>query len=79
MYANYNGKSGGYVRDLVYSFCVRHNLFIGGTNEQYSKMFDLVGEGISCRELANLIWLCSPNVDREVLYKSLHKEVYEKL
>lgn len=75
----YNGISGGYVRDLVYSFCVRHNLFTGGTNGQYNKMFDLVGEGISCRELANILWLCSPNDDREALYKSLHKEVYEKL
>ena len=75
----YNGISGGYVRDLVYNFCVRHNLFTGGTNGQYNKMFDLVGEGISCRELANILWLCSPNADREALYKSLHKEVYEKL
>lgn len=75
----YNGISGGYVRDLVYSFCVRHNLFTGGTNRQYNKMFDLVGEGLSCRELANILWLCSPNADREALYKSLHKEVYEKL
>ena len=75
----YNGISGGYVRDLVYSFCVRHNLFTGGTNGQYNKMFDLVGEDISCRELANILWLCSPNADREALYKSLHKEVYEKL
>ena len=75
----YNGKSSFYVRDLVYNFCVKHNLFIDGTNEQYDKMYELVSEGISCRDLTTIIWLCSPRTDREELYKLLHKEVYEVL
>ena len=50
--------------------CIREDWFTGGTNSQYEKLFDLNREGASLEDLALVIWLCSPRVDREeVLHK----------
>lgn len=43
----------------LYELCVSNNWFTCGSNRQYNKMFELSEQGISLKELARIIWLCS--------------------
>ncbi len=43
----------------LYTLCNKQQLFTCGTNEQYSKMFELAGSGVTRDELAYILYLCS--------------------
>lgn len=47
--------------DKVYQACNKYQWFTGGTTSQYEKMFDKVANGASLKEVAQMIWLCTPN------------------
>ena len=46
-------------REALRQYCIRNKLFTCGTNEQYKKMFDAVGEQLPLHDIATIIWLCS--------------------
>ena len=60
--------------DGLYTLCNKLRWFTGGTVEQYEKMFDLVREGATRKELALVIWLCTPDKTRESIEKILDDE-----
>ena len=43
----------------LYGLCTREQLFTCGSVDQYSKMFQLAGDGITKDELAYILYLCS--------------------
>lgn len=49
--------------DDLRTFCIKHDYFTSGTNEQYSRLFDLCRAGASVEALASVIWACSPAAD----------------
>ena len=57
----------------LYLVCNDNNWFTGGTNQQYSKLFELNSSGASLEELALAIWLCSPRASRESIRKALEE------
>lgn len=59
--------------------CIKYNWFTGGSNEQYSKLFEMNNDGASLHELALIIWLCTPNADVQVIELILFKEFREEL
>lgn len=62
----------------LYSLCNRYKWFVGGTREQYNKLFDMERKGRSAKELALVIWLCSPGYTEEQIYDILKNEGYVK-
>ncbi len=62
--------------------CIKNDYFTEGSNEQYSKLFDLNSEGATLEEMALVIWICSDAEvnTRESILETLqeaHKE-YEQ-
>lgn len=51
--------------------CIRHDWFTGGSCEAYEKLFQRCEEGADLNELALLIWVCTPDVDRKEIYYKL--------
>ena len=62
----------------VYYLCNKYHWFTGGTNEQYEKMFSRVPECHTYSDLAELIWLCTPDSTIEDITHKL-KEYSKKL
>ena len=62
----------------VYYLCNKYDWFTGGTNEQYEKMFSRVPECHTYSDLAELIWLCTPDSTIEDITHKL-KEYSKKL
>ena len=60
--------------DGLYALCNKLHWFTGGSVEQYEKMFDLAREGASLKELALVIWMCTPDRTRENIEKILDDE-----
>ena len=56
----------------------KYDWFTGGTNEQYEKMFSIVPECHTYSDLAELIWLCTPDSTIEDIIQKL-KEHSKKL
>ena len=51
----------------LYELCVKKNYFTCGDSSQYGKMFDLAENGASSHDIALVIWLCSDNIDFDVI------------
>ena len=51
--------------------CIKHDWFTGGSCEAYDKLFERCRDGADFDELALLIWLCTPNVNRKEIYYQL--------
>lgn len=47
--------------ERVYRACNKYQWFTGGTNSQYEKMFNKIENGVSLKEVALMIWLCTPD------------------
>lgn len=43
----------------VYIMCNEKQFFTAGTNDQYSRMFDMVKNNVDWHKIALVIWLCS--------------------
>ena len=61
----------------MYSLCNKYHWFIGGTSEQYDKLFKMVSSGRSAWDLATAIWLCTPGVSQADVYNILCKEGFK--
>ena len=48
--------------EKVYRVCNKYQWFTGGTNSQYDKLFERIENGASLKEIALMIWLCTPGV-----------------
>lgn len=44
---------------MIYHLCNRYDLFNAGTNEQYERLYQLVRNGATVREVALAIWICT--------------------
>jgi len=51
----------------LYYICNKYNLFTCGSSEQYQKMFELASKGITKKELAYILYLCSNNSLTEIM------------
>lgn len=58
--------------------CIKYDWFTAGSNEQYSKLFELNNDGASLHELALIIWLCTPNTEVQSIEYVLFKEHKEE-
>lgn len=58
----------------LYALCNREGWFNGGTGAQYDKFFELADNGAEIEELALIIWLCTPDVEREEIEDKLREE-----
>lgn len=59
-------------------FCIRHNYFTNGDNEQYSKLFELFERNEPMHDIALIIWICSETDKRPAdIGLELLKEVYQ--
>lgn len=45
--------------DQVYALCNEYQWFTCGSNDQYEKLFIMIGEKAPIEEVATVIWLCS--------------------
>ncbi len=54
--------------------CIRNNWFTGGSCESYDKLFEMCKEGATIKEIALVIWVCTPNSDRNLIYAELLKK-----
>lgn len=61
----------------MYEVCNKYQLFTRGTNEQYSRMFDMVADNSTFEEIAKVIWLCSDKSFTEVV-DILHEEFSQR-
>ena len=58
-------------------FCIRHNYFTAGDNEQYEKLFDLFEKNEPMHDIALVIWVCSETDKRPAdIGLELLEEVY---
>ena len=51
--------------------CCKHKWFTGGSNESYEKLFKRCEEGADFKELALIIWVCTPEWTHEEIYEVL--------
>lgn len=61
--------------DELRSFCIEHDYFTAGTNEQYEKMFRKAEYGIKLSELALIIDMCSEHTTESDILGKLIKLV----
>lgn len=55
------------------TFCIKHDYFTNGDNEQYSRLFTLCEMGASVDVLAATIWTCSPCADLKEITAQLNE------
>ena len=58
------GKTKNPSREAVRRYCIVHNLFTGGTNDQYERMFDMLDRQMPIHDIATVIWVCSPDAGK---------------
>lgn len=58
--------------------CVKNDWFTGGSCEAYDKLFARCEENASIEELALIIWVCTPDSNRELIKNALYKERIRK-
>ncbi len=58
------GKTKNPSREAVRRYCIVNELFTGGTNDQYERMFDMLDRQMPIHDVATVIWLCSPDTDK---------------
>lgn len=59
------------------NFCIKHNYFTNGDNEQYEKLFDFFEKNESTHDIALIIWICSETDKRPAdIGLELIREVY---
>ena len=51
-------------RDDVRRYCIVHNLFTGGTNDQHERMLDMLDRQMPIHDIATVIWVCSPGATK---------------
>lgn len=51
--------------------CVKNDWFTGGTEMQYSRLFDMLHTGASVESLAAVIWTCSEFADLDDITEQL--------
>jgi len=51
-------------REDVRRYCIANDLFKGGTNDQYERMFDMLDRQMPIHDIATVIWVCSPDTDK---------------
>lgn len=54
------------------NFCIENNYFTCGSNDQYSKLFEMAEAGSSVHDLAVVIYVCSDHDTLEVIESKLH-------
>ena len=64
--------------DVMYRLCNKNRWFIGGTVEQYDKLFNMVKAGRSTKDLALVIFLCTPNWSEKAIYEELCKNGFKR-
>lgn len=55
------------------TLCINNEWFTCGSNEQYEKLFDANRENAPLEEIAIIIWVCSDNVDKKEVLKTLEQ------
>ena len=55
----------------LYHLCNKEQYFTCGSVEQYDKMFDLVRQGATARDVANIIWICSEDKTWSTIYNNI--------
>ena len=63
----------------LYALCNRENWFTGGSNDKYDKLFYLAEKGREIKELALVIWLCSPGKTYGKIKAVLDQEFAEEI
>ena len=58
------GKTKNPSREAVRRYCIVNELFTGGTNDQYERMFDMLDRQMPIHDIATVIWTCSPNAGK---------------
>lgn len=59
----------------LHDLCVKNDWFVGGTDDQYSKLFEMARNGATTDELARIIWLCTPDSNFEEIKGVLESAV----
>lgn len=58
--------------------CIKNNWFTcGGSNRQYTRLFDMARDGASIHALVLFIWLCSEDADKEAIKRQLKELGYK--
>ena len=52
---------------MIYRVCNRFDLFNAGSNEQYERLYKLMCNGATVRELALAIWICTAEENGETV------------
>ena len=55
--------------------CITHQFFTCGSANQYEKVFNLIQEGVTLHELAQLTWICSTGYSLEEVRSILSREM----
>ena len=63
----------GIAQNKIYKACNKFQWFTGGTNEQYEKLFSKVDEGASLKDIALMIWLCTPDTSEKEILENLEQ------
>ena len=58
------GKIKNPSREAVRRYCIANELFTGGTNDQYERMFDMLDRQMPIHDIATVIWVCSPDAGK---------------
>lgn len=58
------GKTKNPSREAVRRYCIVNELFTGGTNDQYERMFDMLDRQMPIHDIATVIWVCSPDAGK---------------
>ena len=70
-------KEAGFTAEEMRGICIKRNWFTAGSTDQYSRLFDRVREGAEIKELAVIIWLCTPDVSQEEIERALKFEMID--